>query len=206
MPRLQFVDVESTSSRGWVTAFEEPNLYEDITNRANFALSSVAHCGGVDQLLHDSSELAWRTNMSPPHQAVLTFQGKTDVSYIMLYLDFVKDESYCPQEVRIDLGWGTNDWWHQTNRRVNQPQGWVKIRLLDKRDLPRRVMALRMTVVKNHEKGRDCVIRHFRVIGPKFHHHDAMNRLMLGNTTMLGAVPAEEKDRSRVLNNHLTIR
>ncbi|ULT89608.1 hypothetical protein L5515_008050 [Caenorhabditis briggsae] len=204
-PELSF-EVDKTSARGWITSFDQPEFLQDVTREATIELSSVAHCGGVDQLLHDSSDFAWRTNMSPPHQATVTFARKTDVSFLMLYLDYKTDESYCPQEVRVDLGWGTNDWWHRINRRVNYPKGWVKIRLVDRLDAPRRVMALRMTVMKNHEKGRDCVIRHFRIIGPQYHRHDSINRLILGPTGGLGGVTQERQARSHIMNDHLTVR
>lgn len=77
--------------------------------------------------------------------------------------------------MRIDLGDGTNDWWLKMYRRVDQPKGWVvrfeiylkscvsyffqKIPIHDAFGNPLRVMSLQMTIMKNHEKGRDCVVR-----------------------------------------------
>uniref|UniRef100_A0A1I7T4M1 Anaphase-promoting complex subunit 10 n=1 Tax=Caenorhabditis tropicalis TaxID=1561998 RepID=A0A1I7T4M1_9PELO len=205
-PRLSLDEAERTSSRGWAREFSNSECFKDITDEARITLSSIANCGGVDELLHESSELAWRTNMSPPHRALLTFSKKTEVSYLMLFLDFSKDESYCPQEVRVDLGWGTNDWWHQVYRKMNHPKGWVKIRLLDTHNLPHRVMALQLTVLKNHEKGRDCVIRHLRIIGPKRSRYESVNRVVLGSFGVLEIKPNSETKRNLIMNYHMSIR
>ncbi|CAA98261.2 Anaphase-promoting complex subunit 10 [Caenorhabditis elegans] len=197
---------ERTSSRGWMREFKYPSNLRDITEEARISLSSVAHCGGVDELLHESSELAWRTNMSPPHRALFTFSKKTDISYVMLFLDYSRDESYCPQEVRIDLGDGTNDWWLKMYRRVDQPKGWVKIPIHDAFGNPLRVMSLQMTIMKNHEKGRDCVVRHFRVLGPFRSRYDSMNRMILGPSAVLEARPGTEPIKDAIMNHYQSMR
>uniref|UniRef100_A0A8R1HYX6 Anaphase-promoting complex subunit 10 n=1 Tax=Caenorhabditis japonica TaxID=281687 RepID=A0A8R1HYX6_CAEJA len=186
--------------------FEKPHDYKDITAEAYITLSSVAHSGGVDELLAESADMAWRTNEKTPHKMLLTFQKKTDIAFIMLYLDHERDESYCPSEMKVELGWGTNDWWYVGYRRILKPKGWVRIPLHDNLNHPRRCMVVQLTVTKNHESGRDCVIRHLRVIAPVTGHYDNMNGLILGPCARMETTQDTKHLKETIMLNYLSLR
>lgn len=53
---------------------------------------------GIYQLLDDRNDLYWQSDGPQPHTITIEFQRKTDVSFLLLYLDFKADESYTPSK------------------------------------------------------------------------------------------------------------
>jgi anaphase-promoting complex subunit 10 len=53
---------------------------------------------GVHQLLDDRSDTYWQSDGLQPHTITIEFQRKTDISFIVIYLDYKADESYTPSK------------------------------------------------------------------------------------------------------------
>ncbi|KIH56453.1 Anaphase-promoting complex, subunit 10 [Ancylostoma duodenale] len=142
-------DVRVTALNGydWPVALPK-NIHEadlpmrDISFQAVWTVSSCKSEGnGIHELLHDSVDKYWQSDGPQPHTVTIEFPRKTDISFVMMYLDFKNDESYTPSKFLIDL----------RSRRTNRPS---------------RAMVIQLQVVHNHQNGRDTHIRHIRVLGP----------------------------------------
>lgn len=53
---------------------------------------------GINQLLDDRVDLYWQSDGAQPHSITIEFQRKTDISFIVMYLDSKVDESYTPSK------------------------------------------------------------------------------------------------------------
>lgn len=53
---------------------------------------------GIHELLHDSVDKYWQSDGPQPHTVTIEFPRKTDISFVMMYLDFKNDESYTPSK------------------------------------------------------------------------------------------------------------
>ena len=51
---------------------------------------------GINELLCDNVEKYWQSDGPQPHSVTVEFDVKTDISFIMMYLDYKNDESYTP--------------------------------------------------------------------------------------------------------------
>lgn len=53
---------------------------------------------GINQLLDERTLNFWQSDGPQPHIITIEFQKYTEISFLLLYLDFKSDESYTPQK------------------------------------------------------------------------------------------------------------
>ncbi|CAB3398187.1 unnamed protein product [Caenorhabditis bovis] len=170
------IAAEKQSSSGWKYFIDDEKLI-DVTHLGIITLSSVAVGYGVKELLDRSVGKYWKSNKAAPHTLFLEFQKVVDVAYVVIYLDYAHDESYCPEKIQIDMGWSSTNIFKTVTRTFEKPQGWQIFDMKDEKSHPTRGMLLTLTVLSNHEGGRDCTIRHFRAIGPEVSRFDPLVKL-----------------------------
>ncbi|CAI2322352.1 unnamed protein product [Caenorhabditis sp. 36 PRJEB53466] len=98
----------------------------DISSQAVWTLSSCKSGYGIDELLSDNVEKYWQSDGPQPHSILLEFQKKTDVAFLMFYLDFKNDESYTPSKIQIKMGTSHQDVFFRTTQTFNEPQGIIR--------------------------------------------------------------------------------
>lgn len=101
------------SQNSWKSFLKTENGYlQNISDEAVWSLSScklgkfanfltkerILEGFGISQLLDDRNDLYWQSDGPQPHTITIEFQRKTDVSSLLLYLDFKTDESYTPSK------------------------------------------------------------------------------------------------------------
>lgn len=84
----------------------------DISTEAVWSLSSckvgrrilsppvllVTEGFGINQLLDERVETYWQSDGPQPHTITIEFQKYTEISFLLMYLDYKLDESYTPQK------------------------------------------------------------------------------------------------------------
>ncbi|KAK6036556.1 Anaphase-promoting complex, subunit 10 [Cooperia oncophora] len=141
------------------------------TNSAMNKVSVVVSEGnGIHELLHDSVEKYWQSDGPQPHTVTIEFPRKTDICFVMMYLDFKNDESYTHKQGKIVVYLGSSLMHLDDGLPVefNEPTGWQLIdpAISRRTNRPSRAMVVQIQVVHNHQNGRDTHIRHIRVLGP----------------------------------------
>lgn len=53
---------------------------------------------GINQLLDERIETYWQSDGPQPHTITIEFQKYTEISFLLMYLDYKSDESYTPQK------------------------------------------------------------------------------------------------------------
>uniref|UniRef100_A0A8R1DHZ6 Anaphase-promoting complex subunit 10 n=1 Tax=Caenorhabditis japonica TaxID=281687 RepID=A0A8R1DHZ6_CAEJA len=157
---------KSEGSSGWIP-FVPRNLHPkdkpllDISTQAVWTISSCKSGYGVDELLSDNVEKYWQSDGPQPHTILLEFQKKTDIAFVMLYMDFKNDESYTPSKIQVKMGSSHQDVFFRVTQTFIEPQGWAYIDLRDKDQKPQRVFWVQIQVIQNHQNGRDTHIRSY---------------------------------------------
>ncbi|CAI5451679.1 unnamed protein product [Caenorhabditis angaria] len=170
------------------------NPLRDVSQMAVWTLSSCKHGYGVSELLNDSVEKYWQSDGPQPHTITIEFQKKTDVSFIMIYLDFKNDESYTPSKIVAKMGSSQQDFFFKRTLTLTEPQGWQVIDMRDLKLNPQRGWLIQLQVVQNHQNGRDTHIRHVRIIGPSRSRFCPETRLLAGNPMTSYDFPAKMSD------------
>ncbi|VDM97827.1 unnamed protein product [Thelazia callipaeda] len=168
----------------WIDSLPKNNVGDvrDISDQAFWTLSSCKTDGfGIQQLLDDDLEQYWQSDGPQPHTVTVEFRKKTDICYLLLYLDYKTDESYTPSKVVVRLGSSILDMDEGLTVVFSEPVGWQVIDLRDAHGCPSRAFVLQLQVVQNHQNGRDTHIRQIRIIGP------ARARLDTGAKTLINA-------------------
>ncbi|VDM45948.1 unnamed protein product [Toxocara canis] len=142
----------------------------DISNQACWTLSSCK-TDNVDQY--------WQSDGPQPHTVTIEFPKKTDISFLLLYLDYKTDESYTPSKVVVHLGSSILDMDEGLAVMFSEPVGWQVIDVRGTNGRPARAFVLQLHVVQNHQNGRDTHIRQMKVIGPARTRYDTDARSLL---------------------------
>lgn len=79
---------------------------------------------GIQQLLHPRTDHFWQSDGPQPHTVTIEFQRKTDISFIMIYLDFKSDESYTPSKIQVQTGSSVLDLEEPIVINFHEPVGW----------------------------------------------------------------------------------
>ncbi|RCN28890.1 Anaphase-promoting complex, subunit 10 [Ancylostoma caninum] len=125
-------DVRVTALNGydWPVALPK-NIHEadlpmrDISFQAVWTVSSCKSEGnGIHELLHDSVDKYWQSDGPQPHTVTIEFPRKTDISFVMMYLDFKNDESYTPSKIIVHLGSSLVHLDDGLPVEFNEPTGW----------------------------------------------------------------------------------
>uniref|UniRef100_A0A0N5AET3 Anaphase-promoting complex subunit 10 n=1 Tax=Syphacia muris TaxID=451379 RepID=A0A0N5AET3_9BILA len=149
----------------------------DISLQGFWTLSSYGF--GVHQLLEDSIDQYWQSDGPQPHTVTVEFSSKTDISFLLLYLDYKTDESYTPSKfefsehfyrVTVYLGSSILDLDDGLTVMFTEPLGWQVVDLRHSRcrseKRPARASVLQLQVTQNHQNGRDTHIRQMKILGP----------------------------------------
>jgi len=179
-PAQQQGDVRASTTcglaNGWVSCLPtNVGTVHDISDEAVWSLSSCKEGLGVHQLLDDRPDSYWQSDGLQPHTITIEFQRKTDISFIVIYLDYKSDESYTPSKIQVQTGSSILDLDEPKVATFNEPSGWKLVDLRQQNDSKRPVRAfvVQIQVLQNHQNGRDTHIRGLRVLGscnPRTHY------------------------------------
>ncbi|KAK9448202.1 anaphase-promoting complex, subunit 10-domain-containing protein [Limtongia smithiae] len=150
------------------TAFESPEVpLRDIGSQATWKLSTWKPGFGVHALLSESTDLYWQSDAPQPHHVDMHFARRVEIAKIMLYLDYRRDESYAPHKIAVYAGSGYHDLHEVLTQDFNEPVGWMDVSLAHARkDGYLKTFLLRLTVLQNHQGGKDTHIRGIRILSP----------------------------------------
>ncbi|KAL5457648.1 hypothetical protein EMCRGX_G034931 [Ephydatia muelleri] len=93
---------------------------------------------------------------------------KTAVQRISIYADYRQDESYTPSKLCVKAGNSFYDLTQVTVAELEEPEGWVDIEVLNKEEKPVKAFVFQVSVLANHQNGRDTHIRQIRIYEPEF--------------------------------------
>lgn len=104
-----------------------------------------------------------------------------------MYLDFENDESYTPTKMLIHAGTGYHDLVQLASLELERPCGWVDIPLGEGEEEGRelRTRLVRLTVVANHQNGKDTHVRGFEVYARDEGREKAVGEVGFTNQRML---------------------
>ncbi|KAM3717323.1 Anaphase-promoting complex subunit [Dirofilaria immitis] len=191
----------------WIASLPKNNVGDvrDISNQAFWTLSSCKTDGfGIQQLLDDDLEQYWQSDGPQPHTVTIEFSKKTNISYLLLYLDYKTDESYTPSKVIVRLGSSVLDVDEGLTVVFSEPVGWQVIDLRDADGGPSRAFVLQLQVVQNHQNGRDTHIRQMRIIGPIRARLDTGIKTLINAGTNINNVPL--KFTSQIIAQFASVR
>ncbi|KAK9453862.1 anaphase-promoting complex, subunit 10-domain-containing protein [Dipodascopsis uninucleata] len=145
----------------------------DIGNQATWKLSTWKPGFGVHALLAESTDLYWQSDAPQPHHIDIHFAKRVEVAKIMLYLDYRRDESYTPSKIAVYAGSGYHDLHEVLSMGLEEPSGWIDIPLNHAgKDGFLKAFLLRLSVLQNHQTGKDTHIRGIKVLSPDWHAND----------------------------------
>ncbi|KEG14053.1 anaphase promoting complex subunit 10 [Trypanosoma grayi] len=96
---------------------------------AVWTVSSAKHGNGVTCLLDDCHETFWQSDGVLPHVISIDFARLTSVATVALFLSSQQDESYTPRKIRVQAGTHSGDMADVAVATVDNPQGWVLMRV-----------------------------------------------------------------------------
>lgn len=159
-----------------------------------WTLSSAKPGNGVEQVVPSSSsplptETYWQSDGPQPHWMRVQFARRVAISHVCLYLDYSLDESYTPQQIRIQCGMTVQDLTLATQHdhvEFREPSGWCIVPLCASRDAlddlleqdqdlndedeelrPVRAHLVEISILNMHQNGRDTHVRQVQLFGPK---------------------------------------
>ncbi|KAK9461834.1 anaphase-promoting complex, subunit 10/DOC domain-containing protein [Lipomyces oligophaga] len=145
-----------------------PEVLKDIGRRATWRLSTWKPGYGVQSLLAESTELFWQSDAPQPHHVDIHFAKRVAISKIMLYLDYSKDESYTPAKIAVLAGTGYHDLHEVLSLGMEEPDGWIEVSLAHAgKDGYLKAFLVRLSVIQNHQTGKDTRIRGIKVLSPE---------------------------------------
>ncbi|KAI1652332.1 anaphase-promoting complex, subunit 10-domain-containing protein [Daldinia loculata] len=136
---------------------------KEISNLASFTVSSYKPGCGVKQLRDDDVNQFWQSDGPQPHRLNIHFIKRVEIRKLRLYLDYELDESYTPTKLQITAGFSPNMTIPYTIMEFNQPKGWVDVPIEgaggghDGNSLC--CWFIRVTILENHQNGKDTHIR-----------------------------------------------
>ncbi|KAF3070712.1 Anaphase-promoting complex subunit 10 [Daldinia childiae] len=136
---------------------------KEISNLASFTVSSYKPGCGVKELRDDDVNQFWQSDGLQPHRLNIHFIKRVEIRKFRLYLDYELDESYTPTKLQITAGFSPNMNIPYTIMEFNQPKGWVDVPINgaggghDGNSLC--CWFIRVTVLENHQNGKDTHMR-----------------------------------------------
>jgi anaphase-promoting complex subunit 10 len=134
----------------------------EIGSNAVFTVSSAKAGHGVQCLRDGDLETFWQSDGALPHFVSLSFTRREIVCGLALYVDVNLDETYTPARLRVSGSAGAGDVHEEVTEDVASPVGWIYLPLPDWR-----VRALQVSILMNHDNGRDTHVRQVKVFGPR---------------------------------------
>lgn len=112
----------------------------------------------------------WQSDGMAPHRITMSFYKRQSVAELALYVDYGVDESYTPAELVVHAGNLLADCEEVVHVRLSEPSGWIRIPFINtaKAGMQQvlRTHVLTLTVLANHQAGRDTHIRCIKVLAP----------------------------------------
>eukprot|EP00210_Caulerpa_lentillifera_P004207 g4012.t1 len=140
----------------------------EIGNRASWSVTSSKPGNGVELLRDNNTKTYWQSDGHQPHHVDIKFQKKTAIVELQINVDIGTDESYTPKKLCIYAGTGHFDLKEVASEEFNDPRGWQRIGLdPTEGEEVFKAKLLRLSVVSNHQSGRDTHIRQIKIFGPK---------------------------------------
>eukprot|EP00889_Picochlorum_renovo_P005578 jgi/Picre1/32608/NNA_007954.t1 len=121
-------------------SLEEDKGERDVGKLAVWSVSSAKPGNGVDLLVDGSSDTYWQM-----------------------------DESYTPQRLSVSVGTRWSDMSCIRTEEVIEPQGWIVLPIASEEHPEKPVTGriLQITILVNHQNGRDTHVRQVRVFGSR---------------------------------------
>ncbi|XP_002131938.1 anaphase-promoting complex subunit 10-like isoform X1 [Ciona intestinalis] len=142
----------------------EKESLREIGHQAVWSVSSCKQGYGVNSLRDNSLETYWQSDGTQPHMVNVQFKQKTTIHSVGVYTDYKADESYTPSRLSVSVGNDFNDLSEVEQVEVNEPSGWVWIKLPNQvGDKPIRTFMAQISVLQNHQNGRDTHMRQIKV-------------------------------------------
>lgn len=136
----------------------------DIGNLASWKVSSYKQGYGVHALRADTPLQFWQSDGPQPHNVDIHFSKRVAIERISLFTDYALDESYTPSKITVAAGTGYHDLRHIAALELDEPRGWNHIKLDKMReDGVVKAFLIRLSVVANHQNGKDTHIRGLKV-------------------------------------------
>ncbi|KNC87681.1 anaphase-promoting complex subunit 10 [Sphaeroforma arctica JP610] len=139
----------------------------EIGGQAVWTLSSCKQGFAMDQLRDGNLDTYWQSDGLQPHSISVQFPKRQTVLEVCFYVDYLQDESYTPQKISVKAGSHYHDLREITQMSMTEPSGWVSVPLT-RTDQTAGVQAnlLEITMLSNHQNGRDTHMRQIKVFGP----------------------------------------
>ncbi|GAM27348.1 hypothetical protein SAMD00019534_105230 [Acytostelium subglobosum LB1] len=140
----------------------------DVGRTANWTVSSAKPGFGIEQLLDENLSTFWQSDAQQPHHITIQLNRRYELENLLLYTDFKEDESYTPSQLSIKVGNSYHDLEEMINTELDKPSGWINIpfNMNDQQKVIKATM-LQISILSNHQNGRDTHIRHIKVLGKK---------------------------------------
>ena len=96
----------------------------------------------------------------------ICFNSNICIKDICIYADYKLDESYTPSRISIKAGTHFNDLREITTFDLQEPCGWVIVPLNDSENQPIKTWMLQISILANHQNGRDTHVRQIKIHSP----------------------------------------
>jgi anaphase-promoting complex subunit 10 len=140
---------------------------QELGGLAVWSLSSAKPGFGVEQLRDDNLNTYWQSDGTQPHLVNIQWPRKMTLEEVCLYLNYKQDESYTPNKISFRIGTIFHDLYEIKVVELNEPLGWISIKLTQPNGRPVRTFFLQIAILSNHQNGRDTHIRQIKIFGPR---------------------------------------
>ncbi len=141
------------------------NEVREIGEQAVWSLSSCKPGFGIEQLRDDNFDTYWQSDGPQPHLITIQFRKKTLVRFVSVYTDYKADESYTPNKISVRVGNDFHDLRQMELVELDEPTGWINIELKNNEHFVKTFM-IQISILANHQNGRDTHIRQIKVFAP----------------------------------------
>eukprot|EP01132_Coremiostelium_polycephalum_P002864 gene2864-3559_t len=138
----------------------------EIGKNARWTLSSAKPGFGIEQLRDDNLETYWQSDAQQPHHVNIQFPKKYIIENLFIFSDIKLDESYTPSKISIKAGTTFHDLQEIITTDLGEPSGWINIPL-HLNNKPLKANLLQISILANHQNGRDTHIRQIKIYGKK---------------------------------------
>lgn len=120
----------------------------EIGSQAVWSVSSCKQGYGVGLLRDSNLDTYWQSDGTQPHTVNIQFRQKTDIDCVAIYTDYKTDESYTPSKLSFRVGNHIHDLKELQHIYMQEPSGWVVMKLRDKfEEKPVRAFFLQIVVL-----------------------------------------------------------
>ena len=155
----------------FTSASDAGEARREIGHLAVWSVASAKPGNGVELLRDDDLGTFWQSDGAQPHLVNVQFQHKAQLSELALWCEFKMDESYTPSMISIRAGASCHDLREIRCVSVEQPNGWVRIKLARESPVTAspylRAYFVQIAILANHQNGRDTHVRQIKLFGPR---------------------------------------